>query len=75
MVAPKSNSGLMHDTVAAANASSRWSRPENMMASRNMPTLSKPSCLERLAEALAGVDANGHGVARVVKFSATGPKG
>jgi hypothetical protein len=24
----------MHDTVAAANASSRWSRPENMMASK-----------------------------------------
>jgi CheY-like chemotaxis protein len=25
-------------------------------AGRNMPTLSKPFCLERLAEALAGVD-------------------
>jgi CheY-like chemotaxis protein len=32
-------------------------------AGRNMPTLSKPFRLERLAEALAGVDAKGHGVA------------
>jgi hypothetical protein len=32
-VDPKSNSGLMRGTQAAANASLRWSRPENMMAS------------------------------------------
>lgn len=30
-------------------------------AGRNMPTLSKPFCLERLAQALAGVDAKGQG--------------
>ena len=35
-------------------------------AGRNMPTLSKPFCLKRLAEALAEVDAKGQGVARVV---------
>jgi CheY-like chemotaxis protein len=32
-------------------------------AGRNMPTLSKPFCLERLAQALAEVDAKGQGVA------------
>ncbi len=32
-------------------------------AGRNMPTLSKPFRLEQLAEALAGVDAKGQGVA------------
>jgi CheY-like chemotaxis protein len=32
-------------------------------AGRNMPMLSKPFCLERLAQALAGVDAKGLGVA------------
>ena len=35
-------------------------------AGRNIPTLSKPFCLKRLAEALAEVDAKGQGVARVV---------
>jgi PAS domain S-box-containing protein len=34
-------------------------------AGRNMPTLSKPFCLKRLAEALAEVDAKGQGVARM----------
>jgi hypothetical protein len=42
MLAPKSDSDLMHDALAAANASSRWFTPENMMASVLMRSLLAP---------------------------------
>src|ERR1700730_19146422 len=47
MVAPKSNSGLMHDTLAAASASLRWSRPENMMANMLMDAIAFSSIMRR----------------------------
>ena len=47
MVAPKSNSGLMHGTLAAASASLRWSRPENMMASMLMDAIAFSSIMRR----------------------------
>jgi hypothetical protein len=37
----------MHDTLAAASASLRWSRPENMMASMLMDAIAFSSIMRR----------------------------